>query len=175
MNAFGTIVAIIGVMAAAGMIDGTDVFCAIVQRPALTKVDDATAAAVMGRVHQYGDRRLPVPGVIGILAAAVTTVAEAVSESPAGVIAAGIALIAMLAWLRLYLHVAAPVNRRAHRCGHRRGGPANSRTLHVALGQYVDHPARVADGDRGSRAGSERNDLLTFRLRAGSSHAPCRG
>ena len=60
MNAFGTVVAIIGVMAA-GVIYGTDVFCAIVQRPALTKVDDATVAAVMGWVHQYGDRRLPVP------------------------------------------------------------------------------------------------------------------
>jgi hypothetical protein len=128
MNAFGTIVAIIGVMAA-GIIYGTDVFCAIVQRPALTKVDDATAAAVMGRVHQYGDRRLPVPGVIGILAAAVTTVAGAVSESPAGVIAAGIALIAMLAWLRLYLHVAAPVNRALTAAAIAGVTPANSRTL----------------------------------------------
>ncbi len=82
MHAFGTIVAIIGVMAA-GIIYGTDVFCAIVQRPALTKIDDATVTAVMGRVHQYGDRRLPVPGVIGILAAAVTTAAMAISGSPA--------------------------------------------------------------------------------------------
>jgi hypothetical protein len=56
---------------AAGIIDGTDAFCALVQRPALTTLDDATLTAVMGRIHQYGDRRLPAPGVIGILAAAV--------------------------------------------------------------------------------------------------------
>ena len=125
MNATGTIAAIIGVMAA-GIIYGTDVFCAIVQRPALTKVDDATAAAVMGRVHQYGDRRLPVPG---ILAAAVTTVDRAVSGSPAAVITAGIAFIAMLAWLRLYLHVAAPVNRALTAAAVAGVTPANSRSL----------------------------------------------
>ena len=83
MNAFATVAALTGVMAA-GIIYGTDVFCAIVQQQALTRLDDATVAAVMGRVHQYGDRRLPVPGVIGILAAAITTAARAVSGSPAG-------------------------------------------------------------------------------------------
>ena len=67
--------------------------------------------AVMGRVHQYGDGRLPVPGVIGILAAATATAAVAITGSAASSAAAGIAFIAMLAWLRLYLHVAAPVNR----------------------------------------------------------------
>lgn len=128
MYAFGTIVAIIGVMAA-GIIYGTDLFCAIVQRPALTKIDDATVAAVMGRVHQYGDRRLPVPGVIGILAAAVTTAAMAISGSPAEVIAAGIAFIAMLAWLGLYLHVAAPVNRVLTAAAVAGVTPANPRSL----------------------------------------------
>ena len=128
MNASGTIAAIIGVMAA-GIIYGTDVFCAVVQRPALTKLDDATVAAVMGRVHQYGDRRLPIPGVIGILAAAITTVARAVSGSPAGVIAAGVAVIAMLAWLSLYLRVAAPVNRALTAAAIADVTPANSRSL----------------------------------------------
>ncbi len=130
MNAFGTVAAIIGVLAA-GIIYGTDVFCAIVQRPALAKVDDATVAAVMGRVHQYGDRRLPVPGVLGILAAAVSTVARGASGSPAGAIAAGIAFIAMLAWLRLYLHVAAPVNRALTAAAIAGVTPANSRSLQL--------------------------------------------
>ena len=110
MSTFGTIAALTGVMAAS-IIYGTDVFCALVQRPALTELDDATVAAVMGRVHQYGDRRLPVPGVIGILAAVITTAAWAVSGSPARAIATAVALIAMLAWLGLYLRVAAPINR----------------------------------------------------------------
>src|SRR6266566_1850149 len=43
-----------------GVIYGTDAFCALVQRPALAGVDDATLTAVMGNVHRFGDRRLPV-------------------------------------------------------------------------------------------------------------------
>ena len=111
MSLFATIAALTGVLTA-GIIYGTDVFCALVQRPALARLDYATTAAVMGRVHEYGDRRLPVPGVIGILAAVTAAAARAVSGSPAGAIAAGIALIAMLTWLGLYLRVAAPINRR---------------------------------------------------------------
>ena len=97
---FATIAALTGVLTAE-IIYGTDVFCALVQRPALARLDDATMAAVMGRVHEYGDRRLPVPGVIGILAAVTATATWAVSGSPAGAIAAGTALIAMLTWLGL--------------------------------------------------------------------------
>ena len=44
-------------------------------------------------------------------------------------IAAGIALIAMLAWLRLYLHVAAPVNRALTAAAIAGVTPANSRSL----------------------------------------------
>lgn len=128
MNALGTAAALAGIMAA-GIIYGTDVFCAIVQRPALTRLDDATVAAVMGRVHQYGDRRLPIPGVIGILAAAITTVARAISGSPAGVVMAGTALIATLVWLSLYLRVAAPVNRALTAAAIAHVTPANSRSL----------------------------------------------
>ncbi len=91
MNALAIIAALVGVLAA-GVIYGTDVFCALVQRPALAQLDDVTMTAAMGRVHQYGDRRLPAPGVIGILAAVTATAA-----------AAGIALIALLTWLGLYL------------------------------------------------------------------------
>jgi hypothetical protein len=79
---FATIAALTGVLTAE-IIYGTDVFCALVQRPALARLDDATMAAVMGRVQEYGDRRLPVPGVIGILAAVTATATWAVSGSPA--------------------------------------------------------------------------------------------
>ena len=82
MNLFAIIAALTGVLTA-GIIYGTDVFCALVQRPALARLDDATMASVMGRVHEYGDRRLPLPGVIGILAAVTATAAWAVSGSPA--------------------------------------------------------------------------------------------
>ncbi|WP_142278343.1 hypothetical protein [Mycobacterium europaeum] len=39
------------------LVYGTDVFCAIVLRPALTSIDDDALVAVMGSVHRYGDRR----------------------------------------------------------------------------------------------------------------------
>ena len=110
MSVLAPIVAITGILAA-GIIYGTDAFCALVQRPALTTLDDATLTAVMGRIHQYGDRRLPAPGVIGILAAAVTTTAATIRGSVPAAVAAGVALVFMLAWLSLYRGVAAPINR----------------------------------------------------------------
>jgi Domain of unknown function (DUF1772) len=110
MSALAAIVAITGVLAA-GIIYGTDAFCALVQRPALTRLDDATLTAVMGRIHQYGDRRLPAPGIIGILAAAATTTVATIGGSIPGAIAAGVALLSMLSWLSLYRRVAAPINR----------------------------------------------------------------
>ena len=48
-----------------GVVYGTDVFCALVQRPALARVDDATLTAVMGNVHRSADRRMPAPGILG--------------------------------------------------------------------------------------------------------------
>ena len=117
MNALAIIAALVGVLAA-GVIYGTDVFCALVQRPALAQLDDVTMTAAMGRVHQYGDRRLPAPGVIGILAAVTATAA-----------AAGIALIAMLTWLGLYLRVAAPINRALTAAARAHVTPSNVRAL----------------------------------------------
>ena len=52
MNAFTTIAALTGVQAA-GIIYGTDVFCAFVQRPALAQLDAAAMAAACG-VHGDG-------------------------------------------------------------------------------------------------------------------------
>ena len=128
MNAFTIIAALTGVLAA-GVIYGTDVFCALVQRPALAQLDDATMTAVMDRVHQYGDRRLPAPGVIGILAAAIATAAAAATGSAASASAAGIALIAMLTWLGLYLRVAAPINRALTAAAMAHVTPGNARAL----------------------------------------------
>jgi hypothetical protein len=91
---------------------GTDVFCAIVLRPALALVDDGALVAVTGRVHRYGDHRMPVPGVVGTVATVATVVLATVDGHWAQTIAAGIALVALLAWMALYMRVSAPVNRR---------------------------------------------------------------
>jgi hypothetical protein len=102
--------ALIAVLGTA-VVYGTDVFCALVQRPALARVDDRALVAVMGNVHRYGDRRMPVPGVIGIAAAAISAVFAAASGRWAQVIAAGVALGLLVVWLALYLVVSAPINR----------------------------------------------------------------
>jgi len=128
MSALTSIAAVTGVLAA-GIIYGTDAFCALVQRPALTQLDDATMAAAMGRVHQYGDRRLPAPGIIGILAALTATAAAAAGGPPASAAAAGLALIAMLSWLGLYLRVAAPINRTLTAAAVAHVTPGNARAL----------------------------------------------
>jgi len=94
-----------------GVVYGTDVFCAIVLRPALASVDDDALVAVMGSVHRYGDRRMPVPGVLGVLATATSAVLAAVAAHWAQAIAAGAALVLLLVWLVLYTRVSAPINR----------------------------------------------------------------
>jgi hypothetical protein len=90
---------------------GTDVFCAMVLRPALALVDDRALVAVMGSVHRYGDRRMPVPGVLGLVATATSAVLATVAAHWAQAIVAGAALILLLVWLTLYARVSAPINR----------------------------------------------------------------
>jgi Domain of unknown function (DUF1772) len=104
--------ALAGVALMAGtVIYGTDVFCAIVQRPALARVDDRALTSVMGRVHQYGDRRLPVPGALSVTAAALTVVTAAIAGRAAAAAAAGAAVAVLVVWLIIYLRISAPVNR----------------------------------------------------------------
>ncbi len=102
--------ALIAVMGTA-VVYGTDVFCAIVLRPALAFVDDRALVAVMGSVHRYGDRRMPAPGVLGMLATAITAVLATVAAHWAQAIAAVAALTLLLVWIVLYTRVSAPINR----------------------------------------------------------------
>ena len=112
-----------------GVIYGTDVFCALVQRPALTRVDDAKLTAVMGNVHRFGDKRLPAPGILGILGAAVASVVAALSGRPVAAAAAGAAVAILLVWLTLYLRVSAPINRALTAASDNHQTPANARAL----------------------------------------------
>jgi len=110
MNLMPHIAAVIAVLAT-GVVYGTDVFCAMVLRPALASVDDGALVVVTGFVHRYGDRRMPVPGVLGVLATAVCVVLAAIDGHAAQAIAAGLALLLLLVWLAIYLGVSAPINR----------------------------------------------------------------
>jgi hypothetical protein len=79
-----------------------------VQRPALAHVDDRALVAVMGNVHRYGDRRMPVPGGLGMAAAAVSAALAVASGRWAQAVAAGSAVGLLVLWL--YLRVSAPIN-----------------------------------------------------------------
>jgi hypothetical protein len=103
------LLAVIGVLGI-GVVYGTDVFGAIVQRPALARIDDRALLAVMGNIHRYGDRRMPIPGVLGLLAAAISAAFFAASGRWVQAGAAGVAVGVFLVWLAFYLRVAKPIN-----------------------------------------------------------------
>lgn len=114
---------------ATGVIYGTDVFCAVVLRPAMAALDDATLTQAAGRVHEYGDQRLPVPGVIGILAAGLAAVFAALADDPARSALSGAAVIVLLLWLALYLRVAAPINHQLTAAARTHVTPPGARAL----------------------------------------------
>lgn len=95
----------------AGVVYGTDVFCAMVMRPALARIDNDVLVAVMGHVHHFGDRRMPLPGALGVAGAAVCTAAAVAAGHEVQTALAGTALAALSLWLPLYTRVSAPVNR----------------------------------------------------------------
>ena len=108
---FAQLAALIAIMGTA-VAYGTDVFCALVLRPAFTHVDDRALGTVAGFVHRYGDRRMPIPGAVGLAAAAASFVLAALAAHWAQAITAGVAVMLLLAWLLLYIRVSAPINRR---------------------------------------------------------------
>jgi hypothetical protein len=112
-----------------GVVYGTDVFCALVQRPALARVDDRALTTVMGNVHRYGDRRMPIPGALGIIAAATCATVAAIAGRWVEAIPAATAVGLLLAWIALYLNVSAPINRQLTEAAEIGEVPANVRVL----------------------------------------------
>ncbi|HEX6449114.1 MAG TPA: hypothetical protein VF060_06615 [Trebonia sp.] len=108
------------------MVYGTDVFCAIAQRPALARVDDAALIAVMGNVHRFGDRRMPAPGILGVAAAAALAAAAGRAAASA---AAAAAFLLLAGWMVLYLRISAPINRALTAAADAHQTPPNARAL----------------------------------------------
>lgn len=122
------ILVVIAVLGTA-VVYGTDVFCALVQRPALVAVDDRALVAVMGNVHRFGDRRMPVPGVLGVVAAIASAALFAVAGQWAQTITAACAVVILLAWIALYVRISAPINRQLTAAATSRQVPTNARVL----------------------------------------------
>ncbi len=120
-----TIATLVAIVSGA-VIFGTDVFCALVLRPAAIGAADASIADLIGRVHEYGDRRLPLPGVLSILATALATV-TAVND--AAHIIGAIALLALLTWLAIYRRISAPINAKLRGAAASGSVPSDTREL----------------------------------------------
>ena len=125
LSQFAALLAIVST----GIVYGTDAFCALVLRSALARVDDATLTATMGNVHRFADRRMPVPGILGIIAAAAASVLAAVAGHPAESATAGAAFLLLVVWVLLYLRISAPINRKLTAAADAHETPANARTL----------------------------------------------
>jgi uncharacterized membrane protein (UPF0136 family) len=92
------------------VIYGTDVFGAIVQRPALAAVDDRTLTQVMGHIHRVADRRLAAFTVSGLLLAIATTIAAGTTRHWTSTTAAAVAALAVVTFVAIYARVSKPVN-----------------------------------------------------------------
>jgi hypothetical protein len=83
----------------------------------------------MGNVHRFGDRRLPVPGILGVGASAAACVLAALAGRPGASATAGAALVLLVGWVLLYLRVSAPINRAFSHAAETHATPANARAL----------------------------------------------
>ncbi|WP_216648863.1 DUF1772 domain-containing protein [Agromyces agglutinans] len=93
------------------MIFGTDVVAALVLRPVYAELDDRSMVQVVGRGHHYGDRRLPVTGILGtVLTAATAGVAIAWGTAATATLSVA-ALVLLLTWLALFARISAPINK----------------------------------------------------------------
>jgi Domain of unknown function (DUF1772) len=135
--------AIVIAMLGTAVIYGTDVFCALVQRPAVAAIDDRALVVVMGNVHRYGDRRLPVPGVIGMAAALISAVLAAGAGRWPEAIAAATAVALLLIWLALYVRISAPINRQLRAAATAGDTPVNARTLQEEWDRIINARAII--------------------------------
>jgi len=140
MTALGQVLTVISLLAC-GIIYGTDVFSAIVLRPALALVDDRTLVATMGRVHDFADRKLRVPGIAGIGTAIAGTAVLAWAGHLGATIAGTIAVVALASWLSIYARISAPINARLTAASQEGELPPDARLLQQRWDSVI--PART--------------------------------
>ncbi|MGE2720376.1 DUF1772 domain-containing protein [Mycolicibacterium celeriflavum] len=89
---------------------GTDVFGAIVLRPAVAAVDDRALTQSLGHIHRIADRRFSVIGAVGLVAALATAAVAAASGRWVSAAAAAVATLALIGFLVVYTRISKPVN-----------------------------------------------------------------
>src|ERR1700722_13398734 len=87
------------------VIYGTDVFGAIIQRPAIAAVDDRTLTQSLGHIHQIADVRCKAIGIGGLIAAIATAAVAAATGHRVSACAGALATLALLVFLAVYTRV----------------------------------------------------------------------
>ncbi|GAA3238876.1 DUF1772 domain-containing protein [Dactylosporangium siamense] len=111
------------------VIFGTDVLGAVVMRPAYAEIDDEAMVQIVGRSHRLGGQRLPVPGVVSVVAAALTTGSALVAGWLAAGLAAAVGLVLLLAWLVIFNRISLPINKVLIAASEAGETPADARSL----------------------------------------------
>jgi hypothetical protein len=96
---------------ATAVIFGTDTLGALVMRPTYAAVDDVTMTRVVGVSHRFGNARMPIPGIVSVVAGAAAALTAFLIGRPAAGVAAGIALLLLLVWLVLFNRISLPINK----------------------------------------------------------------
>ncbi|MER7451349.1 DUF1772 domain-containing protein [Nocardia beijingensis] len=126
--ATGQAVAAVAVLSNA-IVYGTDVSVAVITRSVYRKLDDATVTMSAGWGHYYGDRRMPVVGVVGVVSAVLTLLIALWAGQLGTAVAAGITVVALLTWLAFYVRIAKPINTQQTAAAQSGIIPPNARAL----------------------------------------------
>jgi hypothetical protein len=111
------------------VIYGTDVFGAIIQRPAIAAVDNQTLTQSLGHIHQIADVRFKAIGIGGLIAAIATAALAAATGHWVSAAAGALATVALLVFLAVNTRVAKPVNTALTAAAIADQVPANAREL----------------------------------------------
>ncbi len=124
------------------VIYGTDVFGAIVQRPAIAAVDDRTLTESLGHIHRVADRRLKAITIGGLVAAVATAAAAAASGHWVAAAGGALAALAVIIFTVVYTRVAKPVNTALTAAALAHRVPDNARELQARWDSVIN--GRVA-------------------------------
>lgn len=123
--------AIIATVALLGIavIFGADVLAAVVLRSVYAGVDDRTLVQAVGRGHHFGDKRLPIAGILGVVCTLLTAALTFIAGLAVAGILATIALLLLVTWLTLFTRISKPINARLSAAALRGEIPADARAL----------------------------------------------
>ncbi|MVN78884.1 DUF1772 domain-containing protein [Hymenobacter sp. HMF4947] len=111
-----------------GGVYGVDIFFALVARPALRRVDDASLTQVLGHLHAVADARMPLFGATALLTTGGLFFVAGGWPTLAGRLAL-LAPVGLLTQLAAYGLVAQPVNKRQTAAAIHRHTPPDARAL----------------------------------------------